>query len=197
LPTRKLKARVSTTRTAHTYADLWHGSLVLLERAEAEAKGSFWVSMSSLLFTAFALEAYLNHIGQKLFTSWATLEVLSPLGKLEVVCEKLGLSFPAGQRPRQSIDELFRFRNALAHGKTVTIPEPEQLKDIDEYLDEFVGQKPRTLWEKLSSTSAHAKRAREDVEQVIRALHEAANQENDPLFFTGMSSHSAKFEPDS
>ncbi len=197
MPTRKLKARVSTTRTVHTYADLWHGSGVLLERAEAEAKGSFWVSMSSLLFTAFTLEAYLNHIGQKLFTSWATLEVLSPLGKLDVVCEKLGLSFSAAQRPRQSIDELFRFRNVLAHGKTVTITEPEQLKDIDEYLDEFLGQKPRTLWEKLSSTSAHAKRAREDVEQVIRALHEAANQENDPIFSTGMSSHSGKFEADS
>ncbi len=197
MPTRKSKARVSKTRTVHTYAELWHGSQVLLERAEAEAKGSFWVFMSSLLLTAFTLEAYLNHIGQKLFTSWATLEVLSPLGKLEVVCEKLGVSFPAGQRPRQTINELFRFRNALAHGKTVTITEPEQLKHVDEYLDEFLGQRPRTLWEKLSSTSAHAKRAREDVEQVIRALHEAANPENDPIFFTGMGSHSAKLEPDS
>jgi hypothetical protein len=197
LPTRKPKACVSKSRTVHTYAELWHGSRVLLERGEAEAKGSSWVYMSSLLLTAFTLEAYLNHIGQQLFTSWATLEVLSPLGKLEVVCEKLGLSFPADQRPRQSIDELFRFRNALAHGKTVTITEPGQLMDVDEYLDEFLGQRPRTLWEKLSSTSADAKRVREDVEQIICALHEAAKLENDPVFFPGMGSHSAKFEPDS
>jgi len=144
LPMRKSKARVSKTRTVHTYAELWHGSRVLLERAEAEAKGSFWVRMSSLLLTAFTLEAYLNHIGPKLFTSWTTLEVLPPLGKLDVVCEKLNLSFPAKQRPRQTIDELFRFRNLLTHGKTVILTEPDQLKDIDAYLDEFLGQKPPT-----------------------------------------------------
>jgi hypothetical protein len=85
----------------------------------------------------------------------------------------------------------------LAHGKTVTITEPDQLKDIDAYLDEFLGQKPLTAWEKLSSRSLHAKRAREDVEKVIRAIHEEANPEIDPVFFFGLGSHSARLEPDS
>lgn len=192
---KKLKARVSKTRNVNTYAALWHGSSVLLQHAETEAKGSLWVFMSSLLLTAFTFEAYLNHIGPKLFTSWQILETLPPLGKLDVICEKLQLYFPAGKRPRQTINKLFKFRNALAHGKTVQIKK-EQLKDVDEYLDQFIGEWPMTLWEKLSSKSTHPKRAREDVKQVIFAIHDKVSTSNDPVFFTGMAYHSATVERD-
>lgn len=79
----------------------------------------------------------------------------------------------------------------------MTIAAPDRPKEVDEYLDEFLGQRPMTVWEKLLSTSTHAKRAREDVEQVIRAIHGVAKPEDDPVFFTGTSLHSARLEPDS
>ena len=75
---RKPKVVVSKTRTVNTYADLWHGSRILLERTHSAPKGSYWLWMASLIFTAFTLEAYLNHIGSKLFKCWDALEALSP-----------------------------------------------------------------------------------------------------------------------
>ena len=110
MTTRKLqKAQVSKKRDVHTYAELWHGSGVLLERGQAELKGSKWLWMGSLILTAFSLEAYLNHIGPKIFACWkAALErPLSPEGKLDIICEKLGIDLHRGKRPRQTIKELF------------------------------------------------------------------------------------------
>lgn len=190
------KAHVSKERSVNTYAELWHASNVLLAKAAADEKGSAWVLLASLTFTAFAFEAYMNHIGRTLFTSWDTLESLPPIGKLDMVCEKLNLSFAASERPRQTVEELFRLRNLLAHGKTVRLVEQSQ-RDADEHLDKFLGERPLTLWEKLMSDERHAKRAREDTEKIIRQIHEAAKPLDDPLFFTGVGMHHASLVQDS
>ena len=195
MKSRPRKVRVSKSRTVNTYAELWHGSRVLLQLAKAEERGSAWVLMSSLLLTAFTFEAYLNHIGQRLFSTWSELEVLSPMAKLDVICEKIELSFHTSARPRQTVEQLFRFRNLLAHGKTVTITEQDKLKDADEYLDEYLGQRPLTSWEKLLESATHAERAREDVEKIIRKIHDIVKPKNDPLFFSGIGTHSASLEP--
>lgn len=188
------KARGSKTRTVTTYAELWHGSSVLLQRAEAEAKGSYWLWMGSLIFTAFSFEAYLNHIGQKLFACWDALEVLPPEGKLDVVLERLGIDLTRDKRPRQTVHEIFKFRNNLAHGKTVTIEE-KAVRNADQYLDKFLGERPLATWEKYCNKK-NAERAREDVEKVIQLIHDKAKPKNDPLFFLGFGLHSASLQQD-
>ncbi len=141
------KAQVSKKKAVHTYAELWHGSRVLLERAQAEPKGSKWLWMGSLIFTAFSFETYLNHIGPKVFASWkvALEKALSPEGKLDVICEKLGVDLP--NPPRQTVCKLIKFRNNVAHGKTVYI-EKESVPDVDQYLEEFLCKRPLAIWEK-------------------------------------------------
>ena len=183
------KARVSKKRDVHTYAELWHGSRVLLERAQAEPKGSKWLWMGSLLLTAFSFEAYLNHIGPKVFECWDALEVLSPQGKLDIICESLGIIFLKDMRPHQTVHELIKFRNNLAHGKTVTVEENTH-HDVDQYLDEFLGLRPLAIWEGYC-TEKNAIRAREDTEIVLRLIHDKVKPENDPLFSFGISLHSA------
>jgi hypothetical protein len=186
------KAQVSKKRNIHTYAELWHGSKVLLQRGQAELKGSNLLWMGSLILTAFSLEAYLNHIGPKLFTCWKGLEPLSPEGKFDVICEKLGIELPKDQRPRQTIKGLLRFRNNLAHGKTVTIEE-ETSVDADEYFEEFFSQRPLATWEKYC-TEGKALKAREDIEQVMRLIHEKVCPGNDPLFGFGRCLASASLQ---
>jgi hypothetical protein len=186
------KAQVYKKRTVTTYAELWHGSRVLLERAQAERKGSYWLWMGSLLFSAFTFEAYLNHIGPNLFLSWDALATLRTASKLTVVCEKLRLELSEKKRPRKTVHELFIFRNSLAHGKTVPIKE-NIVRDADDYLDEFLGERPLATWEKYC-TEKNALRIREDVEEVIRLIHAKAKPENDPVFFTGYSLHSASLQ---
>jgi hypothetical protein len=187
------RVRISRERTVNTYAELWHGSRVLLEMAEKEPPGYFWILMSAHLLTAFTLEAYLNHIGPKLFTSWKTLEPLTPLAKLDLVAERLELSFPPDVRPGQAIRDLFRFRNAVAHGKTVTLRPEDQLAKPEEYLA-LMNRHPPTLWEKELSTIRRVRNAREDVEKTIREIHAKAKPKNDPLFFMGLGIYSASSE---
>ncbi len=189
------KAQVSKKRNIHTYAELWHGSKVLLERGQVEIKGSKWLWMGSLSLTAFSFEAYLNHIGQKLFTCWNALEILSPEGKLDIICESLGVVFFKDQRPHQTVHELIKFRNNLAHGKTVTIEE-NIIRDADQYVDEFIGIRPLAVWEKYC-TEENALRAREDIKQVMQLIHEKAKPDNDPLFGFGIYSASASLKQDS
>jgi len=164
---------------------MWDGSAALLRRAQSDAIGSDWVRMSALLLTAFTFESYLNHIGPKLFKSWKVLESLGPLEKLEVVCERLKLSFPRGERPAQSIVTLFKFRNALAHGKNETL-EASVIRDNTEGLDVFLGEPLKARWEKQIS-HANVERVRGDVEKIIRKLHGVADPEGDSVFSPGLT----------
>ncbi len=167
-----------------------------MERGKAELKGSKWLWMGSHIFTAFSFEAYLNHIGQKLFACWDIFETgISPEGKLAILCERLGIDLPKDKRPRQTVRKLIQFRNKLAHGKTVRIPQ-EGLRDADEYLEEFIGKRPLAVWEEYC-TEKNVMRAREDIEKVLRLIHGKANQENDPLFGFGMYSASAFLQKNS
>ncbi len=186
------KAHVSKKRTVHTYAELWHGSRILLERAQAEPKGSKWLWMGSLFLTVFSFEAYLNHIGPKVFECWDSLEMLSPEGKLDIICENLGIFFFKDKRPRQTIHELIMFRNKLAHGSTVDVEENTS-RDVDQYLDEFIGIRPLAFWEEYC-TEKNTIKAREDIENVLRLIHDKVKPENDFLFSFGMSLHSAKVQ---
>src|ERR1700730_14011868 len=74
----KSKQRVSVKkeRNVITYAEMWHTSLCLLERGQEQVKASTHQFRASLVFTAFTLEAYLNHVGRKLFDCWEDLERL-------------------------------------------------------------------------------------------------------------------------
>jgi hypothetical protein len=168
------------------YMEMWQGSQILLGRAERDAQGNYWVLMSALLLTAFTFEAYLNHIGSKLFQTWNVLERLSPMEKLDVVCERLGISFPSGKRPHNSLRVLFRFRNDLAHGKNQTLSTDEFNYD-DANLDVLLATHLKTKWEKLI-TWKDVKQVRSDVEIVMSKLHAAANPGH-PLFSPGLTAH--------
>ncbi|MGB7912979.1 MAG: hypothetical protein WCF59_12220 [Desulfobaccales bacterium] len=181
---------VEKNQIINTYAQLWNVASLFLEKAEEDQTGSTWASMASLVFTAFSLEAYFNHIGEKVFKSWNALENLPPLNKLDVICEKLEIKLDYSRRPYQTIKALFKFRNELAHGKTVRLSNKEILNlnvDIDKYLGEHL----KAWWQKYC-TQDSAVRAREDSEKIMRLVHESAKIKDDPLFFLGIGSHSAK-----
>jgi hypothetical protein len=192
------KVQVLKERTINTYSELWHGLGVLLQRSKNETLGSYWLRMSSLILTAFSFEAYLNHIGQKLFACWPIFEKLvSPEDKLDIVCEKIEIDLLKGKRPRQTVRELFKFRNDLAHGRTVTVPQKKNAicdVDLDQYFEEFFIQWPLATWEKYCSEN-NAVRARDDIKQIMQLIHEKVKPENDTLFGFGMYSASASLKP--
>ncbi|MBT3015118.1 MAG: hypothetical protein AB2672_13840 [Candidatus Thiodiazotropha endolucinida] len=182
----KKKAVVKKERQVNTYAEMWHCSRVMLYNGQEHKEGSYWQFMASLLFTAFTMEAYLNHIGSKLFKCWKDVENLSPPNKLKLICEMLKIDADYSKRPYQSIKLLFKFRNDVAHGKSVKIKSDKQIQYFDKDLDVIMKKPVSTSWERYS-TEKNALMCREDIEKIIRELHDKAGIEDDPVFFHGMA----------
>lgn len=177
----KKKYLVSKKRTIHTYSEIWRASYWTLWNAQNENKGSHYQIMASLIFTAFALEAYLNHVGQRVFRCWHALERLSPQGKMSIIAEKLNVKIDSSKRPFQTIKNLFDFRNELAHGKTISLHPIEEVIIADEILNEYMHNAPKMEWEKYCNLK-NAERARVDVEKVMLRFHKAAGITDEPLF---------------
>jgi hypothetical protein len=176
------KIRVKTVRDVYTYVEMWLTADYFLQIGLEKSKGSFYQYMASLIFRAFSLEAYLNHIGNKLFSCWRDVEHLSPIAKLNLIAEHLKIKVHYGKRPWQIMKKLFKFRNYIAHGKTDIIRETRtwQRKKYKGSERKLI----KTEWEK-DCTEKNAKKAQEDVKNIIEVLHAAAMFEDIP-FVTGI-----------
>lgn len=185
------KAKVTRERDVNTYALLWIASGKVLEAGVREATGSSWQFLSSIVLTAFSLEAYLNHVGPTILSSWDGLERLRPEAKLDLVCEILKVQ-PGGKgvRPLQTVTKLFKFRNTVAHGRTHRIELDAELVDAHKVDDHF-RQRLLTDWERLIRTDDFAQNARTDAEEIMKLIHAAAPEPKERLFSSGFETGSA------
>jgi hypothetical protein len=134
----KRKVKVKSNTTVYTFAYLRAAGWRALEEAKQNEKGRFYKCMTSQLFSAFCLEAYLNHVGKEVLPLWDTIErKLGPKEKLEIISHEIGLKINYGKRPFQTFDAIFKFRNLLVHGKT------EHTKKVNEQMLEE-GEEPTT-----------------------------------------------------
>jgi len=192
----KRKAKVSKERQVNTYVELWHASHVMLEKAKKDQDGSFYHVMANLIFTAFMMEAYLNHVGLQIFKCWDDLERLSPLSKLNLIAEKLGVKKDEGERPYQTVTEVFKFRNTLAHGKSIFLKSNKEIPFVDETFDRYMYKSLKTEWENYC-TQNNANRALEDTEAIIKEFHErSAMPPPDFPFSFGIQEASATLLPE-
>lgn len=121
-------------------------------------------SRSCLIFSAFGIEAFLNHAGEQLFSSWKEhlKKSLGPEAKLQLIAEKIGLKVDFGKEPFQAFRTLMRFRNAMAHSGTENLSD-ENAKD---YLELGGNSWPAVEWEKLC-TSKITEKISNDVIAII------------------------------
>jgi len=174
---------------------MWHVSYVMLDKAKKNSEGSYYQLMASLIFTAFTLEAFLNHIGQSIFKCWNDLEQLSPLRKLNLITEKLGIKKDDSERPFQTVSELFKFRNNVAHGKTVSLKPKTKIVVMDDKFNQHLQESPQTPWQNYC-TLKNTKRAREDVEEICGIIHKNSGISDDILFSFGMQGALATLLPE-
>lgn len=187
------KVVVNKKVTINMYSELWHASGCVLETGLHQRKGSSWQFLSSAVLSAFAFEAYLNHVGVQVFDCWEGPERLPPMSKFELLCETLKIKFSEGKglRPLQTIAQLMDFRNTMAHGRTETIAIAPKLRDVNKALDQRLGEIPLARWQTLIQTPEFAQKVRKDVEAVLTRLHEARPDPKEALFTFGMAEHSA------
>jgi hypothetical protein len=157
------------TREVRTFVDLNHGADVLIQKTEEEPKGSYYTTMGALLLTAFTFEAYLNHLGQKRIKFWEEIESIKVLEKYAVLCKELDLTPDFSKRPNQTLQALFKFRNAIAHGRSQILEETKEVSSKDEPYEHT----PKAHWEEYS-TLDNAKRAKQAIAEIITELHKKA-----------------------
>lgn len=170
-------------REVRTYADLNHAANVLIKKSEESEKGSFYTVMSSLILTAFTFEAYLNHLGEATFDFWEEIEFTKILNKHSILCKQLNISPDFSRRPYQTLKALFKFRNTIAHGKSKIMTSS---KEVSADSDPFeLGKDIKTEWEEYC-TLENAKKAKEDIEEIIIELNDEAGLGKHP-FIHGMT----------
>ena len=127
----------------YTYAYLLNGANSLFKSAKEHPLGSNYCRVAAVVFSAFAIEACLNHIGEGKLRFWSIVErTLSWESKLELIAQYLDVQIDKGKRPFQTLTMLFKLRNHLAHGRTQTVEgtykdsdDPDHVKGKAEVMD--------------------------------------------------------------
>lgn len=181
----KNRFKYQQDRTVNTHAYLYKCAYHSLEEAKEKEEGSFYRIMTSLTFSAFALEAFSNHVGEETLDYWDSIERISPIEKQKVLHSRLKLKFDLSKRPLQTANNVFKFRNLMAHGKTESISgeflfkEQPDLKPGEELV--------KTKWEEFVNIES-AERALADISEIIEYLNDAAGLQKYPLHTLGSGS---------
>ena len=90
---------------------------VASQRTAGLPSGWKYDALTTLVFSALAIEALANAFGEKKINGWADFEMSSPMGKLRVVTGTLGIPFDPGKEPWATARWLVTFRNRIAHAR--------------------------------------------------------------------------------
>lgn len=92
---------------------------------QAQVNNEYNNSLSTVVFCAFSLEGFLNHVGEELVKDWnESFESYKPKDKLLFLANKFNIEIDFGKSPFQSFKIIFEIRNQLSHPKT-----KEHIKD--------------------------------------------------------------------
>lgn len=120
-----------------------------------------------MVFAAFSLEAYLNHLGRAVTEFWDSVErKLSPREKLDLLASVLRFRIDYASRRFQTFVAMFAFRNTLAHGKTESLTE----ESVQTLADGDVPELPKTTWEEAISLE-NASRYLSDSKEIVLQLN--------------------------
>ena len=175
------KYRIQASTTTNTYVYCRGAARDSLKKAQEQQQGWFYFAMMAGVFAAFTVEGYLNHLGQKRVRDWSELErKLGPREKLLLLRNMLHLSVHMARRPFQTLRDMLRLRDALAHGKTLTVSSERVVGDPD---DE-TARDPQPDWKKLCSLDS-VERMVEDAEKMVRHLCAESGSKRDPFVSPG------------
>jgi hypothetical protein len=140
--------------------------------------------MMAGVFAAFAVEAFLNHLGQRRVSDWEAFErKLGPREKLLLLKQALHLSVDQATRPFQTLNDMLRLRDALAHGKTVTVTSDMIVEDPYDESARY----PAPNWKKLCSLASVARMV-EDARAMVQELNSQSGSKRDPFVSPGHGS---------
>lgn len=137
----KIKVRLQAHRHIYIHNNLANAAFHFKARvekslAQGKREGVGLEIMAGLTMLAFASEARVNFLGDRLFPDWKKKERDPALEKVEEVCRHLGVTPDFDLRPYASIKALRDFRNTLAHGKPAHIYVDQEIVATPDELDQ-------------------------------------------------------------
>jgi hypothetical protein len=136
------KARIQTDAKIYIHNDLSQGATHFDEAIKEKLKrgdrnGIGFDGMACALMIAFAFEANLNFMGNKLFqngklTAWDEMAKLSK--KRDKVFKAIGMAVEDDKRPLSSMMRMKKLRDTLAHGKPAEFKTEEEKEGTREEL---------------------------------------------------------------
>jgi len=162
--------------TTYTYVFLHEASYYSLQEAIAEKEGGFFKFMSSMLFSTFSMEGYLNFLGENKIPDWYKKERrLGGEGRLQTLLQVLVMNPSMARRPFKTYRELFAFRDALVHSRVINTTLTGTLRSTAQR-----PPKPLSEWEKLVNHKT-AQRFFDDSSRIIRMMNKKAGYARDPF----------------
>ena len=174
--------------TCKTYAALLHTGQSLLRMAEKLEDGRVLLLQAAKVFSFFALEAYLNHIGDEEVEKWDTYQHFPFNSKIKVVAQALGMEGSLDNLLMTHISSLRIFRNDMAHGKTLVRTETIKTKDEPNFND---------MWKIFSHETITIQDVQKDysvVKEVIELFNSKRNRPDPLVLNQGIRSYSMSME---
>lgn len=140
------------------------------DRAKKREPGWMHDELTAMTFSALAIEALCNSIGNRVFSEWEDFESSSPLAKLRLLTDRLNIKYSKDKEPCATALWLIKFRNLIAYAKPEVLIHEEIISDED--YDECLFDFPKSKLEKWI-TSQHADRAVRGAKKIKNAFIDA------------------------
>lgn len=115
---------------------LIHIAALELDLAKQSELGQFNHLLISITFSALAIEAFANAVGDRIIRKWSDFNSMNPCAKIRFLADHLNISYDEGQEPWGSLKTLSKFRNRIAHPKPEFV-EVKRVMSIEEYNADF------------------------------------------------------------
>lgn len=164
--------KITKETTVQSYGEFWNAFQHLKELIDTSQQGWSKIKLSALTMVCFSIEAFANHVGQHLFISWESIERgISPIGKLKLFVEMLKIELKYGESPFNTVNELMKWRNKVAHGETETFTST-QSATVQNY-DQILGQIKNSDW-KQYVLKIDISRIEKDCRSIMELIHKKA-----------------------
>lgn len=164
----KKTLKVRKERHFRPHTDFYHAVSVHLQHVQKKHDGYFYSLLSAIMMSAFTVEAYLNYVGPKVEPGWDDFDKASPIAKLRHVASLLHLELDPSSGPMQTVTELFRFRNNMAHPRPSQLVE-ETLHTHEDYQKSLYEQ-PIPKWMNFA-TEKNAQRCYDDIGKLVATIN--------------------------
>lgn len=104
--------------TYNTYAENMKAAEHFLAMAKEHDLGQRWNLVAAVAFSAFSIEAFVNHVGEQQDEYWRTWDKQNHPNS-EAKLEKLGIALD--EKLKSQYTELFQLRDMIVHGRTITV----------------------------------------------------------------------------